>query len=588
MDEKKVTKLIYAAIAFTVLMLCLVGLFQFLRVSDILERFFSYRFNSPERVNVLVDNQLRKLAILGFLAVVLLLGIKNYRISPIRKLISRIEGILFKILSFRFLFVTIVVYLLVLFFLAVSRYDLGVDEAIYPLYAGHFWESGSAYSIYNAQIYIVDNFTMLPMYLASAVNFAFNLTDVWHFKLLSSLLSLVSLVIISKIALRAYNYGVAVLFTFFLVIQPGFGFVASSFFGEIVQAAFFFPAAYIWLKDDSPPDKKKILLVSLLFAISIQTKFQQSQALVLTLFFYHFLDNKRKAFSVLLLTISIVAALSIVRLIPALVYHKYSLLTYMRFWADQFIKYTAGDFFYYIDRAGFFDRFLPVIFLPLILAGIFMWTRTGMEKFLSLFTLFFFLWWVLYFKFTNYRVLFIGIIPFCYLLAAFAYDFYHKILDSGKSSRRALVYISSACIFTLLVYGYSQNLIYAAIGNNDAVQFDLDEYRSRLFTPIRQDNSQKKFYEEAGIILQNADSIYFPASGMPAFTPQFYLGESRIFDYEYLINSLNNSAGRRYVIIDRTAFPLGLENGYRTIDSLGVNRNLILKKGEYELYSVFK
>jgi len=586
MDEKKFKKLIYACIVFAVIMLGFLLLSHIFLPSDILSKYFSFRFNHPERVNILVQSQLKKLILLGLIALLFILGVKYSRLESVKKLTHGFEKFILKVLSIRFLLGVILVYLCVLFYLAVSRYDLGIDEAVYPLYAKHFWTSGFAYSINNTRIYIVDNFTMLPVYVASVFNFIFSLTAVWHFKLLISLLSIISAYIISRISQKLYDFRTAVLFIFFLTVQPGFGFVASSFFGEIVQAAFMFYAVYLWLKDDTHLHIKKMLLISLLFALSIQTKFQISQVLVLTLLIFHFVDNRKRALSILGFTVVIVILLGVIRLIPALIDDKNNIVPYLRFWADQFGRYKSAGYLFYIDRAHFFDRFLPVIFLPVILGGIFIWAKTPSEKFLSIFTALFFLWWIMYFKLSNYRVLFIGIIPLCFLLAAFVRDFYANILESGKKSRKTLVYISSACIFVLMVYGFSQNLIYAAIGNNDAVQFDLDETKSRLFTPVVFDNSQKEFYEEAEAMLQNADSVYIPSGGMACFVPQFYLGENRIFDYSVLVNSLKETGNTKYVIIDRTTFPLGLEEGYQKIDSLNVRKNLILKKGDYELYSV--
>lgn len=588
MDERKALKLIYASTVFIVMMIGLLLLLKVFQPSGLLQKYFYFHFNNPWRVDSLVYDQIWKLILLGILALLFFLGIKYSRSGTFINAAGKFERIVFKVLSLKFLFIIIVIYLIVLFVLAVWRYDMGVDEAVYPLYAGNFWSSGYAFSIYNAKPFIVDNFTMLPVYIASIFNFAFNLTDVWHFKLLSSSLSLIALFMVSRICRKLYNSKTTVLFLFFLGIQPGFGFVASSFFGEIVQSAFFFTAVYIWLKDDSPLDIKKIFIISLLFAISIQTKFQLSQALILTLILFHFIDSKKRALSILFLTFAIVITISVIRFIPALIQDKTSIVTYLRFWGAVFDKHGVDNFLYYIDRTHFFNRFLPVIFLPFLLAGIFSWSKTPLEKFLSLFTLFFLLWWIFYFKLSNYRVLFIGIIPLCFLLAAFTYDYYQKILQSGKKSAKSLIYISFACIFVLLVYGFSQNLIYATIGNNDAVQFDLDETKSRLFTPITHDNSQKEFYKEAKTVLQDVDSIYFAFVGQACFVPQFYLGEYRIFDYQYLINSLEKSPGNKFVIIDRTTFPLGLEGGYRRIDTLNVQRNLILKRGDYELYSVFK
>ncbi|MCG6959774.1 hypothetical protein LJE82_07790 [bacterium BMS3Abin03] len=588
MNLKKNTIFIYASIGLIILSLAAILLFRSFHPSDLLANYFSVHFNNPERVNLFAYSQLRKLILLGLAALLFLLGVKYLHLESVKKLTRSFEEFVLKVFSVRFLFAVILAYLFVLFYLAVSRYDLGIDEAVYPLYAKHFWDSGFAHCLYDGKLIMVDNFAMLPVYIASGFNFIFGLTEVWHFKLLISLLSLTSVYIISRISQKLYNSATAVLFIFFLAVQPGFGFVASSFFGEIVQGAFFFSAVYLWLKDDFPLHTKKILLISLLFALSIQTKFQVSQVLVLTLFIFHFIDNKKRALSILGFTLVIVVLLAVIRLIPALIDNKNNIVPYMRFWADQFGRYTSAGYLFYIDRAHFFNRFLPVIFLPFLLTGIFMWTKTPVERFLSLFTLLFFLWWIMYFKLSNYRVVFIGIIPLCFLLSAFANDYYRKALEAGKKSRRSLVYMSSAFVMALMLYGFSQNLIYAAIGNNDAVQFDLDETKSRLFTPVAWDNSQKEFYGEAAAILQSADSIYIPTVGQACFVPQFYLGENRIFDYTLLVNSLKETDNAKYVIIDRTAFPLGLSEGYKKIDSLNVHRNLILKKGGYELYSVSK
>jgi len=174
------------------------------------------------------------------------------------------------------------------------------------------------------------------------------------------------------------------------------------------------------------------------------------------------------------------------------------------------------------------------------------------------------------------------------LLAAFVYDYYNKYLESGEKSPKAMAWISATCLVLLMAYGYSINILYASIGNNDGVEFDLDGAKSRLFTPVIFDNSQKEFYGEAKTILQGVDSVYLPSGGEGIIIPQFYLGQSRIFDLEFLKRSLEISPSAKYVIIDRTGFPLGLEKGRKELDSLGVQRNLLLKKGEYELYLVFR
>jgi hypothetical protein len=588
MEEKKTVRYIYLSAAFAAILLGLLIFLRFFLPSNILESVLSFQIKHPEPFDSRVNNAIFSVFIASLIVFLFLLGNKYLKFNPLKKYLPNIADFFSKVLTLRLVLVTVIVYLAALFCLAISRFDLGVDEVGYLIYAGNFFKTGYAYCILNGKFFMLDNYAMLPMYLFSTVNFLFGLTDVWHFKLLASLLSICSIIIISRIASKLYNTKTAILFLFFLVVQPGFGFVASSFFGEIVQAAFFFTAVYIWLKDDSSLNAKKIFVISLLFALSIQTKFQLSQITLLTLLVFHFVDNRKKALSILFFTLAIAVSLAIIRTIPAAISDKTNIIMYLRFWAGQLWGNPERDLLFFIDRTHFFNRFLPVIFLTLILGAVFIWAEKPHEKFLSLFTLFYFLWWIFYFRLSNYRVLFIGIITLCFLLAAFVYDYYSKILEEGKKSQRTLALISAVCVFVIASYGFTENLIYAFIGNNDAVQFDLDESKSRLFTPVKWDNSQKEFYREAKKILQNVDSVYITLGGQASFIPQFYLGENRIYDYPYLAESLQKSPGIKYVIIDRTAYPLGLEEGYKKVDSLDVKRELLLKKGEYELYSVTK
>lgn len=587
MNRKRNLIYIYSSAAFIIITLAAGVLFRFISPSHIGETLFSVHLNQPERADSVIRSLTTRLILLGFIALLFTLCVRYY-LEQMKKLFSAGGDLILRVLNFRFLFITILVYTAVLFFIAVTHYDWGTDEVSYPLYAKHFWSSGFAFCLNNGSLFIIDNYAMLPLYLFSGINFLFGLTDVWHFKLLMSLLSLCSVFIVSLTALKLHNKNTAVLFLFLLVIQPGFGFVASSFFGEVVQAGFFFAAVYMWLKDDAPVDRKKIFLVSLLFALAIQTKFQLSQSVILSLIIFHFVDNKRKAIPILITTIAIVITIALLRLVPAVIFNKGYLIPFLKFWASEFFESAHRTLLISLDRAQFFGKFLSFILAALLLGGIFMWAKKPHEKFLALFTLFYFVWWIVYFWLSNYRVLFIGIIPFCFLLAAFAYDFYAKHFASGYKPQKTLIWISSICIIALMAYGYSINIIYAYGGNNDAVQFDLDGSKSRLYLPVTYDNSQKEFYREAGKILQNADSVYIASGGQASLVPQYYLGEYKIFDKEFLKRSVENSPGAKYVIIDRTAFPLGLEEGYNVLDAMNLHRSLLFKYGEYELYSAEK
>ena len=103
MDEKKFKKLIYACIVFAVLMLGFLLLSHIFLPSDILSKYFSFNFNHPERVNILVYSQLRKLVLLGLLVLLFLLVAKYSRLESVKKLTHSFEKFVLKVLSIRFL-----------------------------------------------------------------------------------------------------------------------------------------------------------------------------------------------------------------------------------------------------------------------------------------------------------------------------------------------------------------------------------------------------------------------------------------------------------------------------------------------------
>jgi hypothetical protein len=135
-----------------------------------------------------------------------------------------------------------------------------------------------------------------------------------------------------------------------------------------------------------------------------------------------------------------------------------------------------------------------------------------------------------------------------------------------------------------MMYGFSANLIYAYIGYNDGVQFDLDGYRSRLFTNIEYNSTQKEFYENIQTRLRPLDTLY---NG--SFVSQFYLGNP-VAPVSKLKESfsVNPIQPVKYLLITRDIYPLGLEKGRILLDSIGANWKLEVKTGEFEMYSVKK
>jgi hypothetical protein len=140
----------------------------------------------------------------------------------------------------------------------------------------------------------------------------------------------------------------------------------------------------------------------------------------------------------------------------------------------------------------------------------------------------------------------------------------------------------------LFLWGCSANIIYAIIGYNDGVQFDLDGTKSRLYERISHDNTQKDFYSQIKSTLKETDTFYVFSAGQSIFMTEFYLDKYSVFDKNMLLRSLEETGTPKLVIIDRTSFPLGLQPGYRMLDSLNLNRELILKRGEHELFKVYR
>src|SRR5207245_1887901 len=121
-----------------------------------------------------------------------------------------------------------------------------------------------------------------------------------------------SLAVIKKI----YGANCAILFLLFLAIQPGFGFMTISVFGEVLQTTFIFLAAYIWLYKFKNADRKTLLIAGILLALAIQTKVQLLQPIIVTLIIFHFIDKTKKPLNLLLYTAIFLLIIVGMRLIP--------------------------------------------------------------------------------------------------------------------------------------------------------------------------------------------------------------------------------------------------------------------------------
>lgn len=153
-------------------------------------------------------------------------------------------------------------------------------------------------------------------------------------------------------------------------------------------------------------------------------------------------------------------------------------------------------------------------------------------------------------------------------------------------SQYLIKYVSVFAISFLILYGFSTNLIYAYIGYNDGVQFDLDGFKNRLFSKIEYDNSQKLFYERLKSTVNPGDTIY---NG--SFVTRFYMNnpEASIISMKSSL-SISDPVGNaeKLFLITRENYPLGFEKIYKELDSAGLQKRLILKTGDNELWGIKK
>lgn len=168
------------------------------------------------------------------------------------------------------------------------------------------------------------------------------------------------------------------------------------------------------------------------------------------------------------------------------------------------------------------------------------------------------------------------------MAAILAVRIYNDFILKFPAQQRAVRIFSASAVLLLMAYGFSANIIYAYIGYNDGVQFDMDGYRNRLFTTPVYDTSQKDFYRNLKNYTGEKDTIY---NG--TWVAQYYL-ENPVCTFDKMKESLSSNPGEKYMIVTRDFYPLGFEKIYTQVDSLGVKKELIFSTPKHELYKIKK
>jgi hypothetical protein len=205
--------------------------------------------------------------------------------------------------------------------------------------------------------------------------------------------------------------------------------------------------------------------------------------------------------------------------------------------------------------------------------------QTPFERFLFIYSAVTAFWWIFLYPHSTYRNPFMGIISLSIIIAILL----KKLYDTVEVKKPiAVKYVSAIAVLIFMFHGFSANLIYAYIGYNDGVQFDLDGNVNREFYPVSIDNSQKEFHATLRNTVMQTDTLY-----NASFVTVCYVNNP-VANFEKLKESLQASNGQKYVLITRDLYPLGSEKGYKILDSLNLSRKLIIKNGGFELYSVWK
>jgi hypothetical protein len=584
----RANKSAFVSAIFMMLFGVLYVIIKFFPPSGIISKISGITFNDTSRVDSVFYKYTFLLILLSACILFLLWFMQSTYLEKFSgmaiKMLTGFSGIF----TINTLLVISLLYVTVLFSAAVYYYDLGFDEAWYITFARNFSIKAIPFYTANERIAVIDTISMLPYYLLSIINFKFGLLEVWHFKTLSVLLSVFTLIVLFRVSNILYGKAAAVLFLFFLIIQPGFGFIASSYFGEFLQAAFMFYGLYYWLKGKDITSSKPLLMTSLMFSIAIHTKFQLVIILATVLIIMAFTDKDKQSLKLLVYTIMFTVLLSLIRTIPVLLTAPASVRSLALITDLLAAKQTTVSASLILERLQLFNRFFPLAAL-VIVSGLFsLQMKNAFERFILFFTIITAFWWIFIYPLSTYRNPFMAVITICLMASIMISRLYDSFYQKNPARLILLRYVSGISIILLMLYGFSANLVYARIGYNDGVQFDLDGFRSRLFSPVIHDNTQKDFHSELRKVITTADTLY---NG--SFVTRFYVPNT-IFTIEKMIESLNNTplGTEKLLLVTRDVYPLGFDKIYSQIDSLvlagNLKKRIILKTGSHELYGLKK
>ncbi|MBK7380883.1 MAG: hypothetical protein IPJ03_18155 [Ignavibacteriales bacterium] len=331
----------------------------------------------------------------------------------------------------------------ILSIISVMFYDLGIDEVWYILYARNFSEYLVPFIKVNDQIARLDLIAMLPYYILYYFYQLILNPSLIGIKILASIISVVSIGTIALILRKIYSTIFILLFITLIVMQPGFGFVATSFFGEICAVMFLICGAYLLFYNE------KIVLGSIMLSLAIHTKFQLIYIILFSLFVLSVMYQDKKIFKALFLTFLFSFLIIIIRSIPLYFNHLEPFGKVIREFYGFASGYDRGLSWVIVERLQLYNKFFPILVFAFIISSSIMLLKNKFEKFIFVVFLVMNLYWILFFNFVTYRHLFMGVIPACFLLT--------KVLifvcsELSKGQKKELLYLKYSHCFLFLYF----------------------------------------------------------------------------------------------------------------------------------------
>ncbi len=461
-------------------------------------------------------------------------------------------------------------YLMIGFYLAIKNFDLGYDEVWYIYYAKRFFLSVS--NLFKGEVY--NSFptrTMLPHNLASLILYGFHLHEVWHFKLMNSVLTLVSMAGMYAVVRKAADKQTAGYFVLISIFWSTFLFVASSYFGVLIAVCLIFLGVRNYYKKGISWNALK---AAIFFSLAMHTKIQLVPLLLFSILLLYAIERKKEHFFLFIYTIISYLLLVFIRNIPNMFITSGNILkSYVKL-GSSFIYSRSGT--YNFDHIQLFDNIIPIVVFLCISLLFIRKRRTGFDLFIYLISTVNCIWWMVFYNMATFRHLFLGLIPFAYITAKTISELNTEFAQKreGKGFLQSPLVLIGV-LFLLINAGY-MNLTGAYIGYNDGVQFQYSGAKSRLFKSVVTDTSQKDFYNYATQVIGIDDVIY---NGNPFYT-DFYLG----IKAESYKEIRQEAEKKQWLIICREDYPLGLEQAYKDIKNMPGDKMLVFKTGDYELY----